>query len=260
MSRHGVNSCKYCGGDIIFRWVDDYIACIHLDGERCPERDRSPTGPSVADGRGATLPADPPQTPLARVMPRESFAYPTRCPKCNACVFYWRRHAGSSMVADSLLTWPNPAHECYGQSVPKEVDIRLAGRGRDDAIVEMFRETPSLGSPQKGEDGIEAMFLGHHPLLEVVGAEIDHALLPMLTLDGTHRLSVLVLKSDLMRLNAIGVARIEVSWVRRGSTWVCFARRIGSLEPANIPSIEIATPTQLPSKLLWTFRSVRRAT
>jgi hypothetical protein len=100
-------SCDFCGGEIIFRWVDGKITPIHLSG-RCwgdlSEERGSRASTLWAPWRFRSFPCG------------SDLSCPTTCPKCGAAV-YFVRHNGGSVWLDEL-GWPWPKHGCFDDSRP----------------------------------------------------------------------------------------------------------------------------------------------
>jgi hypothetical protein len=93
------STCKYCGQEVIFRWLGGRIVPIHPDGGW--ECGWSGSSSYVSDG------------PEYRhsVYVSDDFTRPTTCPKCGAHVFFVR-HNGGSVWFDEL-GWPWPKHGCF---------------------------------------------------------------------------------------------------------------------------------------------------
>lgn len=87
-------SCKYCGQEITFRYVDGKRTPIHLDGGWCTGQPRTLWSDQRSDG-------------LCRK---------TNCPKCDGEVFFLRHNGGSVWLDE--LGWPWPKHECFTEPSP----------------------------------------------------------------------------------------------------------------------------------------------
>lgn len=93
--------CRYCGEEIIFRYVDDVVTPIHLSGGWCCGVDRSSQQSS---------------TSALSVVARYEKSYqdvchPTKCPICRRLVFFIRHNGGCVWVNEP--GWPWPKHECF---------------------------------------------------------------------------------------------------------------------------------------------------
>ena len=93
------DTCKYCGGEIIFRYVDGILKPIHLSGGCSWDGDFEPGGRPELGSR-------------FDVILRDDFCRPTKCPLCGATVFFIR-HNGGSVWLDPPLGWPWPKHACF---------------------------------------------------------------------------------------------------------------------------------------------------
>ena len=93
------DTCIYCRGEIIFRYVDGILKPIHLSGGCSWDGDFESGGrPEVGSRYDVSLSDD--------------FCRPTKCPLCGATVFFIR-HNGGSVWLDPPLGWPWPKHACF---------------------------------------------------------------------------------------------------------------------------------------------------
>jgi hypothetical protein len=83
-----MTTCTYCGGELIFRYVDGVCTPIHLSGGCYSSSSRS----SYSNDN-------------------EDFCRPTKCPRCGD-IIYFVRHNGGSVYFD-YLGWPWPKHACF---------------------------------------------------------------------------------------------------------------------------------------------------
>lgn len=84
-----MSTCKYCGQEILFRFVEGKRTPIHLDGGWCAGYPITQWAEAQSDG-------------LCRK---------TRCPRCDGDVFFVRHNGGSVWLDE--LGWPWPKHECF---------------------------------------------------------------------------------------------------------------------------------------------------
>lgn len=105
-------ACKYCGGELIFRYIDGVNTPIHLSPYGCDSGNRdSPVG--------------------LQVHRYESFTNPNaKCPVCSAPVFFYRSPDDGRVFFDALGP-PWPKHPCTselqaGRYVVAPVDVALA--------------------------------------------------------------------------------------------------------------------------------------
>jgi hypothetical protein len=83
--------CQFCGGEIVFRVIHGITTPLHIGDEKC-------------EGRR-----------LYR-KEQEGIVHSTRCPRCEASVFFLR-HNGGSVWLDSV-GWPWPKHPCFENEAP----------------------------------------------------------------------------------------------------------------------------------------------
>lgn len=96
--------CAYCGGEIVFRYVDGRRTPIHVGGQFCE-------GGSGGERQPASAPKPSPKDPK-----QDGFCRPARCPECGESVFFLRHNGGSVWLDD--LGWPWPKHPCFDGAVP----------------------------------------------------------------------------------------------------------------------------------------------
>jgi hypothetical protein len=94
-------TCKHCGAEIEFRYVDGRCVPIHPDGGwHCGSW-------SAAN----TYRAPYHSAPSPREWHEKEFTHPTHCPECGADVYFIRHNGGSVWVEE--LGWPWPKHACF---------------------------------------------------------------------------------------------------------------------------------------------------
>lgn len=92
-----MSTCRYCGDEIEFRYIDGRPTPIHLSGGWCQ------------GGEGASY---SPRASLATpAFQFEDVCRPTPCPECGILVFFVRHNGGSVWFDD--LGWPWPKHSCF---------------------------------------------------------------------------------------------------------------------------------------------------
>ena len=96
--------CKYCGGEIVFRNVDGVPTPIHRSGGCWGEAESEPRPESI------------------RFKHEDDLCRPTRCPKCEADVYFIRHNGGSVWIDE--LGWPWPKHPCF-DSTPDIAPLRV---------------------------------------------------------------------------------------------------------------------------------------
>jgi len=90
-----MNTCCFCGSDIIFRYVQGKCVPIHLGGVWC-EKYRGKYTDSQNNNSDA--------------FQSEDMCRPTTCPECGGEVFFIRHNDGSVWIDE--LGWPWPKHAC----------------------------------------------------------------------------------------------------------------------------------------------------
>ena len=125
-----MSTCKYCGGEIVFRRVEGVTTPIHLDGN-CWKT------------------ATPQSYPTAlRFEHAHDICRRTRCPKCDAKVFFIRHNGGSVWVND--LGWPWPKHDCFDQAPDCRSPLQILSEkalqfpGSAGAVVTWVAFTPGV--------------------------------------------------------------------------------------------------------------------
>jgi len=94
-------TCKYCGEEIEFRYVNGRCVPIHPDGGwQC----------SWSQDEVVSIEYLPATT---RDWHHQDFTRPSHCPKCGANVFFIRHNGGSVWLDE--LGWPWPKHACFDQ-------------------------------------------------------------------------------------------------------------------------------------------------
>ena len=96
--------CKNCGTEIIFRHIEGIVR---------------PICPNGCQG-GADSPS---QQQVLRFEHERDFCHPTRCPKCDASVFFIRHNDGSVWVDN--LGWPWPKHPCFDLASDDPASFRI---------------------------------------------------------------------------------------------------------------------------------------
>jgi hypothetical protein len=88
-------TCKYCGNEIEFRYIDGQSTPIHINGGWC-------SGVSGPPPQGSTKPFGAVQ----------SYVNPNaHCPVCGEIVFFYQSPYGGRVYFDDL-GWPWPKHPC----------------------------------------------------------------------------------------------------------------------------------------------------
>lgn len=112
-----MSTCKYCGQEITFRYVDGKLTPIHLEGEWC-RRDAGAQGES------------------------ETVCRRTGCPHCGNSVFFLRHNGGSVWLDE--LGWPWPRHACFPKFAPNwmvhfEREVPRSSSGHPFGLVVMAK-------------------------------------------------------------------------------------------------------------------------
>jgi hypothetical protein len=90
-----VPTCKYCGDEIEFRYIDGQSTPIHINGGWCAGHAGAPQHSSAK--------------PFGSV---ESYVNPNaHCPVCNKIVYFYQSPYGGRVYFDDL-GWPWPKHGC----------------------------------------------------------------------------------------------------------------------------------------------------
>lgn len=106
-----MSSCKHCGQEITFRYVDGRKVPIHLDGGWCA-------------GHLATLWSDPRADGECRR---------AKCPRCGGDVFFVRHNGGSVWLDE--LGWPWPKHGCFAEPSPPWLTFFAQHKPTSDATL-----------------------------------------------------------------------------------------------------------------------------
>jgi len=117
-------TCRYCGDDIEFRYVDGQPTPIHVNGGWC-HGDRSPSS------------AKEPQ-PFAS---RQSYVNPNaHCPVCNEQVYFYQSPHGGRVYFDDL-GWPWPKHGCTDNPRAQTANVKRLKLNRHKGFVSKSGET-----------------------------------------------------------------------------------------------------------------------
>lgn len=96
-------TCRYCGREIEFRYLNGQCTPIHVNGGgRCN---------GVSGGGGGWKPISTSSGPIVYRYEQEDFCHSTRCPICHASVYFIRHNGGCVWVDE--LGWPWPKHPCF---------------------------------------------------------------------------------------------------------------------------------------------------
>lgn len=106
------DTCIYCGGELIFRYIDGILKPIHLSGGCSSDRDLE-SGGRVEIGARYDLGL------------RDDFCHRTKCPRCGASVFFIR-HNGGSVWVDPPLGPPWPKHACFDDGPAYRSVVKVA--------------------------------------------------------------------------------------------------------------------------------------
>jgi hypothetical protein len=94
-----MGTCKYCGEEIEFRYIDGRCVPIH------------PGGGWECSGSGSSTRIVDYHRPREWAWRNEDFCRPTTCPECGEKVYFIRHNGGSVWVDE--LGWPWPKHACF---------------------------------------------------------------------------------------------------------------------------------------------------
>lgn len=102
--------CRYCGGEIVFRYIDGQSTPIHINGGQCTGY---PSAPQQSSAR-----------PFESIV---SYLNPNaHCPVCGETVYFYQSPYGGRVFFDDV-GWPWPKHGCTDNPKAQTESVKLAG-------------------------------------------------------------------------------------------------------------------------------------
>lgn len=110
-------TCRYCFGEVEFRYVGGVCTPIHIGGSWC----------SSSGGQGSHIGSRPFRTIESYTNPNAS------CPICGAAVFFYQSPNGGRVFFDNL-GWPWPKHPCTDNPASQRGKVTSPEHRRGGAI------------------------------------------------------------------------------------------------------------------------------